>query len=153
LQNAGDFDAARADARIVRSPPAGFAQLGSLMSEGRHRHGAPLTVEAPAPSTPDDALTRLRLLYDRIAELLGWLSPAVAAKHTACDMHMRCLNLLRPEVLLNYQHALPPAQIDLAALANLHILRKALRYAERRKQTVLIKDGHRLIGHLTCAVP
>lgn len=26
-------------------------------------------------------------------------------------------------------------------------------YAARRKQPVLIKDGHRLIGHLSCTTP
>ena len=35
----------------------------------------------------------------------------------------------------------------------LRSLRKAFRYAARRKQPVLIKDGHRLIGHLSCNTP
>jgi hypothetical protein len=127
-------------------------KLGALTSEGRARHGSPLTVQAPAPSTPADALVRLRLLYDRVVELLNWLSPEVAARHTASDMHLRCLNLLQPGVLRGYQQALPHAEIDLAAIANIRTLRKALRYAERRNQSLLVKDGHRLIGRLTCAM-
>ena len=137
--------------RIAHHEP--IWKLGPLMNEGRPRQGIPLTTQAPAPSTPADALARLHLLYDRVTELLSWLSPAVAAQHTASDMHLRCLNLLQPETLGVYQQALPPAEIDLARVANLRALRKALRYAARRKQPVLIKDGHRLIGHLTCTLP
>lgn len=128
-------------------------KLGSLAREGRPRQGAPLAVQAAAPATPADALARLRLLYDRLLELLRWLSPDVAIKQGASDVHLRCLNLLQPAVLRAYQQALPPAEIDLAAVPNLRTLRKALRYAERRRQPLLVKDGPRLIGHLACATP
>lgn len=137
--------------RIAHHEP--IWKLGALLSEGRPRHGMPLSVQAPAPSTPAEALARLRLLYDRVTELLGWLSSAVAAQHIASDMHLHCLNLLRPETLREYQLALPPAELDLATLKNLRALRKALRYAARRKQPVIIKDGHRTIGRLTCTPP
>lgn len=137
--------------RIAHHEP--IWKLGSLLSEGRPRQGVPLSIQAPAPTTPADALARLRLLYDRVTELLGWLSSAVAAQHTASDMHLRCLNLLQPETLREYQFALPPAELDLATVKNLRSLRKALRYAARRKQPVLIKDGHRTIGYLTCTAP
>ncbi|WP_322065641.1 Abi family protein [Burkholderia ubonensis] len=137
--------------RIAHHEP--IWKLGPLMSEGRPRRGTPLPVQAPAPSSPADALARLRLLYDRIIELLSWLSPPVAIQHTASDMHLRCLSLLQPEALSVYRQAQPPAEIDLAAMANLRELRKVLRYAARRKQPMLIKDGGRLIGHLTCSLP
>lgn len=136
--------------RIAHHEP--IWKLGALIQEGRPRHGVTLAIQAPAPSTPADALARLRLLYGRVTELLGWLSPAMAAQHIASDMHLRCLSLLQPETLNAYQHARPPAEIDLANVANLRALRKALRYAARNKQPVLIKDGHRLIGHLTCTM-
>jgi hypothetical protein len=123
------------------------------MAEGRSRPGSPLTIQAPAPATPADALHRLRLLYDRITELLGWLSPAVAAQHLASEMHLRCMNLLQLDTLGDFHRALPPAEINLATVPNLRTLRKALKYAARRKQPVLIKDGHRLIGHLSCTTP
>jgi hypothetical protein len=134
--------------RIAHHEP--IWKLGPLLSEDRARQGVPLTIQAPAPMTPADALARLHLLYGRVTELLGWLSPVVAAQHTASDMHMRCQNLLHPQTLGVYQQCLPPAEIDLATEANLRTLRKALRYAARRKQPVVIKDGHRLIGLLTC---
>jgi hypothetical protein len=137
--------------RIAHHEP--IWKLGPLMREGRPRPGVPLTVQTRAPITPAEALDRLRLLYGRVTELLGWLSPVVAAQHTASDMHLRCLNLLQPETLKTYQKAQPPGEVDLATVTNLRTLRKALRYAARRQQPVLIKDGHRLIGHLTCATP
>lgn len=137
--------------RIAHHEP--IWKLGPLMVESRSRHGSPVAIQAPAPTTPADALNRLRTLYDRVTELLGWLSPAVAAKHKASDMHLRCLNLLQINTLHDFRRALPPAEIDLATVPNLRSLRKALRYAARRKQPVLIKDGHRLIGHLTCTTP
>lgn len=137
--------------RIAHHEP--IWKLGVLMSEGRPRHGSPLSVIAPSPTTPADALVRLRLLYDRVVELLSWLSPAVATRHTASDVHLRCLNLLQPGVLHRYQQALPHLEIDLASVANLRTLRKALRYAERAKRPLLVKDGNRLIGRLTCEIP
>lgn len=137
--------------RIAHHEP--IWKLGPLMVESRPRPGSPLAIHAPAPTTPADALHRLRLLYDRITELLGWLSPAMAAKHMASDTHLRCLNLLQIDTLRDYRRALPPAEIDLATIPNLRSLRKALRYASRRRQPVLIKDGYRLIGNLSCTSP
>ena len=124
-------------------------KLGPLMNEGRARPNKPLTVAAPAPSTPDQALARLRLLYDRVIELLAWLSPDLADQHTRCELHLRCLGLLQPDTLRAYRRTLHPAELDLAALPNLRAMRKALRYAARRQQPVLLKDGHRTLGHLT----
>jgi hypothetical protein len=133
--------------RIAHHEP--IWKLGALMSEGRHRPGSPLTIQALAPSTPAEALARLSMLYSRVVELLKWLSPAVASQHVLSDTHLCCLNLLQPQTLAAYRQVLPPAEIDLATVGNLRTLRKALRYASRRQQPVLIKDGHRLIGRLT----
>ncbi|WP_175107750.1 Abi family protein [Pararobbsia alpina] len=137
--------------RIAHHEP--IWKLGPLMREGRARSGSPLNMQASAPSTPADALTRLRLLYCRVTELLDWLSPAVATHHSTSELHLRCLNLLQPETLRTYRQALPPAEIDFATIANMRTLRKALRYAARRRQPVLLKDGHRQVGYLTCATP
>lgn len=134
--------------RIAHHEP--IWKLGPLMNEGRPRKGKPLTVQLPAPTTPEDALTRLRMLYSRVTELLGWLSPDMATQHAVSELHLRCLSLLQPETLRVYQYAKPPAEIDLTTVPNLRALRKALRYAARHRQPVLIKDGHRVIGHLTC---
>lgn len=135
--------------RIAHHEP--IWKLGPLLSEGRPRRGVPLAIQAPAPATPADALARLQLLYGRVVELLSWLSPALSEQHVASEMHLRCLSLLQFNTLKVYQRAAPPVEIDLAAQVNLRALRKALRYASRHRQPVLVKDGHRVIGHLTCA--
>ena len=77
----------------------------------------------------------------------------MAAKHKVSDMHLRCVNLLQIDTLRDFRRALPSAEIDLATVPNLRSLRKALKYAARRRHPVLIKDGHRLIGHLSCVTP
>ncbi|MGF6540551.1 Abi family protein [Paraburkholderia youngii] len=128
-------------------------KLGPLRQEGRARPGSPLAVEAPAPATPAEALVRLRLLYGRVIELLDWLSPDVGTQHALSDLHLRCDNLLRPETLRTYRDALPFAEIDFARIRNIRTLRKTLRYASRRGQPVLIRDGQQLVGYLTCAAP
>lgn len=137
--------------RIAHHEP--IWKLGPLMHEGRPRQGKPLTVQWPTPTTPEDALIRLRLLYDRVTELLGWLCPNMAAQHAASELHLHCLSLLQPQTLKAYQYARPLAEIDLAAVHNLRSLRKALRHASHRQQPVLVKDGHRIIGRLICLMP
>lgn len=137
--------------RIAHHEP--IWKLGPLMNEARPRQGKPLNVQALAPVSPAEALARLSLLYGRVTELLGWLSPDMMAQHVASELHLRCLSLLQPETLSAYQHAKPPAEIELAYMRNMRALRKALRYASRRQQPILIKDGHRIIGYLTCYLP
>ena len=137
--------------RIAHHEP--IWKLGRLMAESRDRPNKPLAVAAPAPTTPDEALARLRLLYDRVIELLRWLSPDLADQHTRCELHLRCMSLLQPATLQAYRQTLPTAEINLATVPNLRALRKALRYAARRQQPVLLKDGHHTLGHLTSLLP
>jgi hypothetical protein len=133
--------------RIAHHEP--IWKLGPLLNEGRARKGAPLTVHLMAPTTPAEAVLRLSLLYSRVIELLSWLAPDVASQHTTCELHLRCLSLLRLETVMAYQQGLPLVEIDLAQEGSLRTLRKSLRYAARHKQPVIVKDGHRLIGYLT----
>jgi hypothetical protein len=135
--------------RIAHHEP--IWKLGPLMGESRARRGMRQTIQAPPPSTPGEALARLRVLYDRITELLNWLSPDVAAVHLLSELHLRCLHLLQPATLIAYQRIFLPAEIDLTHIANMKNLRKILRYAARRRQPLILKDGHHLVGCLTCA--
>ncbi|MDH0863492.1 Abi family protein [Mitsuaria sp. GD03876] len=137
--------------RIAHHEP--IWKLGPLLSEDRARHGSPRRQIAPAPARPDEALTRLRLLYGRLTELLGWLAPDVASHHATSELHVRCQALLRPDMLKAYRHGLGPATIDIGKAPSLRVLRKALRLAARRQQPILLKDGHRTIGHLTALIP
>lgn len=137
--------------RIAHHEP--IWKLGALLHESRPRHGTPVFSSAPPPCTPAESLVRLRLIYDRVVELLGWLSPAIARRHMVSETHLRCLNMLRPCLLHAYRRQRPPAKIDLAKVVRLRVLRKALRHAARRKQPVAIVDGHRVVGHLDCTMP
>lgn len=137
--------------RIAHHEP--IWKLGPLLNEGRPRKGVPLTVQVTAPNTPAEALLRLSLLYGRVLELLSWLAPDVAAHHITCELHLRCLSLLRLETILVYQQGHPLVEIDLAKEGSLRTLRKSLRYAARHKQPVVVKDGYRIIGYLTSTPP
>lgn len=127
-------------------------KLGPLMKEGRPRRGVPQTVEAPAPRTPAEALARLRLLYGRVIELLGWLTPEVAAHHKKSPGHLRLLHLLRLETLNAYRHGSPPMEIDVATMSNVHALLETVRDAEGRQRHLVVRDGERVIGQLTFAL-
>lgn len=49
---------------------------GALYEERRERPGSPKpSIEFHAPTSPTEAIVRLRLIHDRITELLKWLSP------------------------------------------------------------------------------
>ncbi len=49
---------------------------GDLYEERRYRQGSPApALVQSAPNTPLDAIQRLKLIHDRITELLKWLSP------------------------------------------------------------------------------
>ena len=49
---------------------------GNLHEERRQRSGSPApAIKYHTPTTPVDVIQRLRLIHDRIAELLRWLSP------------------------------------------------------------------------------
>lgn len=50
-------------------------KLGDLLEERRHRHNRAPLITHPKPQTPQEAINRLKLIHDRIVELLGWLSP------------------------------------------------------------------------------
>lgn len=62
--------------RIAHHEP--IWKQGALLEETKPRHRRVPAVQAPAPSTPHDALARLQLQHARVMELLHWLSPAAA---------------------------------------------------------------------------
>ncbi|WP_455926145.1 hypothetical protein [Pseudomonas putida] len=125
-------------------------KLGPLLAEARSRRGSRVTVEAGAPLNPLEALDRLRLIYERLVELLRWLCPDSARLYQMTELHVKCLSLLRPESVRSFQYSRLGGVIELGSGMDRRALRKAFKYAARRKQPVIIRDGHRLIGHLTC---
>jgi hypothetical protein len=128
-------------------------KLGKLREETRARDGRVPKVLAHSPRKPPEALQRLHMIYERLTELLTWLSPELAHEYLTRPGHWTCLNLLQMTVLEAYKRGYPPSVINLAHQPGSRKLRKALRCASRRQQPVLLKDGHRNVGHLTCFVP
>lgn len=127
-------------------------KLGPLMDEARARPGRPLSQVAPAPSTPADALARLRLIYDRLIELLGWLSPSVAKAYAGGEIDARCNMLLAAKTLAHFQARRLPAEIDLAKLIGKRELRKVMKYASRNRQPIHFRDGLISLGHWSCPI-
>jgi len=121
-------------------------KLGPLIEESCRRAGRQPTLLAKAPSTPNESLARLQLLYERLVELLVWLNPRIAAQHQRGEAHARCCSMFKPQSLLAYRQSRLQINIDLAHIKSLKHLRKALRYAKRRQQTILLNDGHRKFG-------
>lgn len=64
-------------------------KLGPLMKEMRPRPNKLMTQALPAPTTPSDSLMRLQLLYARLVELLGWLSPPAHAAFVGSSLGLR----------------------------------------------------------------
>lgn len=82
-------------------------KLGPLKAEARNRPGRPMsTVDAPT-RTPQESLDRLRLIDDRLIELLHWLSPTVSRLYRQCPAHTRCVAMLTPAALDAYRQNRP----------------------------------------------
>lgn len=134
--------------RIAHHEP--IWKIGPLMEETRARQGNQPAIVAQTPTTPSEALNRLKLLYTRLTELLAWLSPEMARAHALSDVHHKCLSLLSLQALEAYRKTKPPIVLNLAQYKSHRALKKALRLATRHQQPTLLMDGHRTLGNITC---
>jgi hypothetical protein len=82
-------------------------KLGPLKEEARNRRGRPVRTVSGHTRTPQESLDRLRLIDDRLIELLHWLSPTVAKLYRQCPTHARCVALLTPAALDAYRQNRP----------------------------------------------
>jgi hypothetical protein len=82
-------------------------KLGALKEEARSRAGRPVRTADGPTRTPQESLNRLRLIADRLAELLHWLSPTVSRLYQQCAAHTRCLAMLTPDALDAYRQNRP----------------------------------------------
>lgn len=125
-------------------------KLGPLMEESRARQGVanPAVIEQ-APSTPAEAVDRLRLYYDRMVELLKWLSPDVAAAYRGCETDARCRMLLSHEALSHYRQRRALGEVQLDHFLGERRLAKVLKYASRHRHPVALKRGVAVVGYWT----
>lgn len=136
--------------RIAHHEP--IWKLGQLMEEARPRPGKAVTVAAPAPTTLPDALTRLTLVYERLLELLGWLSPAMLAAFIGSEMDARCKTLLSQRAVDHYRACRPLTEIDVVRFKGSRGMRDLLRYSARNRQPLHLKDGGKSLGHIVCPI-
>lgn len=125
-------------------------KLGALMEESRARLHSPLVQVLPAPVTPADAVDRLHLYYDRLSELLHWLSPALAQAYKGSEIDIQCKSLLSAGAVENHKHQRLAGTVDIKNFAGKKRLRKLLRYASRKRQPLTIKNGTVVLGHWSC---
>lgn len=132
--------------RIAHHEP--IWKLGPLKEEKRPRAGVTIKNVESAPRTTSEALARLRLLHERLLELLSWLSPNVATYYRGSELCLCCQYLLQETTLLAYKNGWYSHELDLAMVGSFRKLRKALRYSARHKQPIRIIDGEFLLGYL-----
>lgn len=89
--------------RIAHHEP--IWKQGALLEETKPRHRRVPAVQAPTPSTPDEALARLQLQHDRVMELLHWLAPEVARLVKAGPGYQRGEPLLLASTLDTYRQS------------------------------------------------
>jgi hypothetical protein len=114
--------------RIAHLEPVWKA--GPLMTEGRPRTGVVIRVEHSAPSTPREALSRLQTTYDRVLDLLKWLSPDLHNVYMAGEAHPRFTALNQIPALEAYRRHgghRRVAPVDLNSHRSLRRLKKEFR--------------------------
>lgn len=122
-------------------------KLGPLLEETRSRQNyAPVQV-APSPVNPLEAVTRLELYYVRTKELLSWLSPTVFSAFESSEWDARCRALLSSSAVEHYRHMRPAGELQLRDFIGARRLQKALKYAARKKQPLLLLNGTVRVGH------
>ncbi|WP_027851854.1 Abi family protein [Marinospirillum insulare] len=88
---------------------------GDLYEERRGRSGSPKpSIELPAPSSPAEVIARLKLLHDRITELLKWLSPDRYSDYTASYVESHFNWICSAEGLAAYKQMQPGLNMPLA---------------------------------------
>lgn len=124
-------------------------KAGPLMIERRARARIEVTHTQPAPSTPDEALSRLQLAYDRTLQLLGWLSPDLLNIFHASEAHHRFKRLNQLSTLDAYRRhggRRRTRPIELNAHRSLRKLKRELRRISKRHATAEVLHNSKPIA-------
>lgn len=130
--------------RIAHLEPVWKA--GPLMTEGRARAERNIRLERFAPSTPAEALARLQIAYDRVLELLKWLSPDLHEVYMAGETHHCFESLNRLAALDAYKRHgghRRMASVNLNAYRSLRRLKKELRGIGRHHGAAEVRNDGR----------
>lgn len=133
--------------RIAHLEPVWKA--GSLLEERRARTGYTPLLLRPAPTTPTEALDRLQLSYDRVLELLGWLSPDLQDVYYAGEAHHRFVALNTLAAVESYKRHgghRRTKPVNLNASRSLRALKKELRFIGKQHGAAEIIHGGNVIA-------
>ena len=132
--------------RIAHHEP--IWKAGKLMEERRDRPGAPpIGVVEMAPATIQDAIGRLSLSYDRVLELLGWMSPSLLNLHKLTETHFQTLKLLSHAGISHFRSLGITQSLHLESYRTLSSFKKRLRYLSRRGAPVSLHRNFIPMGH------
>lgn len=88
---------------------------GDMYEERRARHGSPkLAIKFHAPASPTEVILRLKLIHDRIAELLKWLSPDRYSDYMASYVESHFHWICSAEGLDAYKQLQPEVNMPMA---------------------------------------
>ena len=94
-------------------------KAGPLLQEGRPRRGFHPQVVQPAPTTPVQAIARLRLVHNRALELLYWISSHRADDYLKSSAYARFQHITTIDGVQSYQYRQAGRKMSLLGLRKL----------------------------------
>lgn len=134
--------------RIAHHEP--LWKTGDLLEERRARPGSPpvLSVQ-PAPTNENEALQRLHLFYDRLLELLGWMSPSLLNLHEVSETHFQLKALMSSRAIKHYRGIGLTETLCIDGYRKLSSLKKRFRQLSKKGVPVIVNQRSISIGHWT----
>jgi len=117
-------------------------KFGNLKSEWIQRTGYPVNTVQHAPTTPTEAINRLRLVYDRTTQLLSWLSKSRAEDYMESETHLSIDWLLSHEGFDHFRN------IDQVKTIRLSTLTKSwgMKLKLQGERSVLVEHKQETVG-------
>ncbi|SFM32402.1 hypothetical protein [Rugamonas rubra] len=117
-------------------------KFGELKDEWIKRTNHPVTVVAPPPASPAQAIARLRLVYARTTQLLSWLSKSRAGDYMVSENHLNLDWLLSQEGFDHFRNIGNVETVRLSSLTKSWGTKLAL----QGRKSVLVEHKQQLIG-------
>ncbi|MBS1206108.1 MAG: Abi family protein [Proteobacteria bacterium] len=111
-------------------------KFGPLLSE---EDGS---VVKPEPTDAQQCLSRLKLEYRKMTELLNWLSPDMSAYYESTRTHQELTFLISQEGLNNFRESEKVKKMNLAKLSRIHNIKRHL----LKKESVLLQYKGKVVG-------
>lgn len=105
--------------RSLRNRVAHFEPLWKLpdiYEEKKVARGTTVSVEYPAPQNEAEVLVRLNMLYQRLTQLLHWLSSDRAKDHSQTEFHQKTLYLMTQGALDSFKKGYLQKEVRLSSM-------------------------------------